>query len=176
MDTISRENNSMLPVGGIIVGGIALLIAAYAAVTVSQLKKTVAEQEPKIAKIETIESAANSGANAALVADRAEKYAKALERQTQSAFNEIGPIIGGLQASVTKLEEAGRKAPVASATKKGAEPVTAAPGEYVIKSGDTGMKIANANGVTIGELTSVNPGVNWSKLAPGQKIKLPAKK
>jgi hypothetical protein len=31
MDTISRENNSMLPMGGVIVGAVALIIGGYAA-------------------------------------------------------------------------------------------------------------------------------------------------
>jgi LysM repeat protein len=37
------------------------------------------------------------------------------------------------------------------------------------------MKIANANGVSIGALQAVNPGVNWNGLKVGQKIKLPKK-
>ena len=37
------------------------------------------------------------------------------------------------------------------------------------------MKIANANGVSLGDLQAVNPGVNWNGLKPGQKLKLPKK-
>jgi uncharacterized protein YoxC len=51
MDTISRENNSMLPVGAIIVGVIALLLGGYAAITLSKVNKTLAEQEGKLAKV-----------------------------------------------------------------------------------------------------------------------------
>jgi LysM repeat protein len=51
----------------------------------------------------------------------------------------------------------------------------AGPGEYVVKSGDTGVKIARANSVAIGDLQAVNPGVNWNSLKVGQKVKLPQK-
>ena len=39
MDTISRENNNMLPVGAVIVGVIALLLAAYSAISLSKQKR-----------------------------------------------------------------------------------------------------------------------------------------
>jgi LysM repeat protein len=173
MDTISRENNSMLPVGGIIVGVIALLLGGYAAITLSKVNKTLAEQDAKLAKIDAIENAANSAAEAA---QAAKKQYSDLRGQTQAGFDQIGPIIGNLQTAVTKLEAAAAKpAPAATGAKKGEKhEVTAGPGEYVVKAGDTGMKIATAKGVTVGDLTAVNPGVNWSKLKPGDKIKLPS--
>ena len=60
--------------------------------------------------------------------------------------------------------------------KKGA-PAVAGPGEYIVKSGDnSGTKIAKNLGVSIQDLQAVNPSVNWSKLAVGQKLKVPAKK
>jgi LysM repeat protein len=81
-----------------------------------------------------------------------------------------------LQVSVNKLEEAAKKpAPAAAAAKKGSEPAVAGPGEYVVKAGDSGMKIATANGVSIADLQAVNPGVNWNRITPGQKLKLPKK-
>ena len=48
-------------------------------------------------------------------------------------------------------------------------------GEYIVKGGDTGMKIATANGVSVADLQAVNPGVNWGGLKVGQKLKLPKK-
>lgn len=179
MDTISRENNSMLPVGAIIVGVIALLLGGYSAITLSKVNKTVAEQEAKLAKIDAIEAAANQAASAS---DRLTKQYNDLRSQTQAGFDQVGPLLGKLQESVTKLEEAAKKpAPAPAAGKKGAdgkkggEPAVAGPGEYVVKPGDSGMKIANANGVSIGALQAVNPGVNWNALKVGQKIKLPKK-
>ena len=45
MDTISRENNSMLPVGAIIVGVIGLLLGGYSAIKLSSVNRTLAENE-----------------------------------------------------------------------------------------------------------------------------------
>lgn len=172
MDTISRENNSMLPVGGIIVGVIALLLGGYAAITLSKVNKTLSEQEAKLARVEAIESAANA---AAAAAEKAGKDVQGLTRSTQDAFNQVGGELGNLRAAVTKLEESAKRPVAAEKSKKGGEAV-AGPNEYVIKSGDTFAKIARAQGVSLGDLTAVNPGIDSSKLKVGQKIKLPAKK
>ncbi len=173
MDTISRENNSMLPVGGIIVGVIALLLGGYAAITLSKVNKTLAEHDAKLARVEAVETAANA---AAASADKAAKDVQGLTRSTQDAFNQVGGELGNLRASVTKLEESAKKPVVAEKGKKGGEAATAGPGEYVIKAGDTFAKIARAQGVSASALSEVNPGVDSSKLKVGQKIKLPAKK
>jgi LysM repeat protein len=171
MDTISRENNSMVPFAGIVVGVLALLVGAYGAIKASSLQKTVVAQEEKVAKIDGIEAQAGS---AQAAADKAARDIVSLNRSTQDAFNTVAQNLGNIQASITKLEEAAKK-PVAVAGKKGGEPVVAGPGEYVIKSGDTGAKIARAQGVSLGDLQAVNPDVNWTKLHVGQKIKLPKK-
>lgn len=165
----------MLPVGGIIVGVIALLLGGYAAINVSKANRTISEQQAKIEKLEGLETRVD---NATAQAGNAEKNVQALTRSTQNAFNDIGPLLGNLQASVNKLEEAAKKpAPApAAAGKKGGEPVVAGPGEYVVKAGDTGVKIAAANGVSLSDLQAVNPGINWGRIAVGQKVKLPAKK
>lgn len=176
MDTISRENNSMLPVGGIIVGVIALLLGGYSAITLSKVNRSIAELQPKVDKIDSLENQVGTAAGAA---EKAGKDVTALARQTQDAFNTVGGELSSLRAGLTKLEEAAKKpAPVAAdkGGKKGGEPVVAGPGEYVVKKGDvSGAAIARANGVSLADLQAVNPGVNWSKLAIGQKLKLPKK-
>lgn len=177
MDTISRENNSMLPVGGIIVGVIALIVGSFAAIKVSSLQKQVAEHETKLQTVDQVKATADS---ASAASDKNTKDLAAFVRSTQDAFNQIGPELGRLRGDITTLQEAAKKpAPVEVAGKKGsakAGPVTAGPDEYVVKPGDTGSKIAKAVGCTSAQLTEVNPGVNFSKLKPGQKIKIPAKK
>ena len=174
MDTISRENNSMLPVGSIIVGVVALLVGIFALVQASKANKLVAEHQAKIDQIDGIQQQA---ANAAAAADKANTNLTKLNQETQNAFNTVSNVIAGLQGSVTKLEEAAKKPAVAATKggKKGGAPVVAGPGEYVVKSGDTGMKIARANGVSLSALETVNPGVNWGRLHVGEKIKLPKK-
>ena len=170
MDTISRENNSMLPVAGVVVGVLSLLIGGYAVIKASTLQKTVAAHEEKVAKIDGIESQLTTVSAAA---DKATRDIASLNRQTQDAFNTVAASLGTIQASITKLEEAQKK-PVAVA--KGSHgPVVAGPDEYVIKGGDTGAKVARAQGIALADLMAVNPNVNWSGLRVGQKIKLPKK-
>jgi LysM repeat protein len=173
MDTISRENNSMLPVGGIIVGVIALLLGGYSAITLSKVNKSLAAHDEKIAKIDGIES--QVGTVSATV-DRVSKDHAALRSSTQDAFNTVGGKLGEFQASILKLEESMKKPVVVAPGKKGSgEPAVAGPGEYIVKSKDTGASIARANGVSLADLTTVNPGVNWSKMKVGDKLKLPKK-
>jgi LysM repeat protein len=172
MDTISRENNSMLPVAGVVVGVLSLLIGGYAVIKASSLQKTVAAHEEKIAKIDGIESQLGSVSAAA---DKSARDVSSLSRTTQDAFNTVAADLGNIHASITKLEES-QKRPAPAAAKGGAkEPAVAGPDEYVIKGGDTGAKIARAQGVSLADLMSVNPGVSWTSLKVGQKIKLPKK-
>lgn len=172
MDTISRENNSMLPVAGVVVGVLSLLIGGYAVIKASTLQKAVAAHEEKISKIDGIESQLGSVSAAA---DKSARDVNSLSRTTQDAFNTVAADLGNIHASITKLEES-QKRPAPAAAKSGSkEPAVAGPDEYVIKGGDTGAKIARAQGVSLGDLMAVNPNVNWNALHVGQKIKLPKK-
>jgi LysM repeat protein len=176
MDTISRENNSILPVAGVVVGVLALLLGGFALVKASGLQKSVAAQDEKLARVDEVQSqvGAVSAAN-----DKNARDIKSLTSTTQDAFNTVSGALGSIQAAITKLEEQRKPAAAAAnGNNKGAAahtPAVAGPGEYVIKSGDTGMKIASANGVSVSDLQAVNQGVNWNGLRPGQKLKLPKK-
>jgi LysM repeat protein len=170
MDTISRENNSMLPVAGVVVGVLSLLVGGYGAIKASSLQKTVAAQEEKVNRIDGLESQVSA---AAASADKAARDVSSLNRSTQDAFNTVAASLGNIQASITKLEES-QKRPAAAA-KGSSGPVVAGPDEYVIKGGDTGAKIARAQGFSLADLQAVNPGVDWTHLKVGQKIKVPKK-
>ena len=168
MDTISRENNSSyLPVAGVLVGVLALIIAGVALVKVSSLGKRVPENLPdQLASLESSSSAA------ATAADKASKDIVQLTRSTQAAFDSIGPEIGNLKASITKLEEAAKaRAAAPKAVGKGGEARPVGPGEYVVKPGDNGMKIVKATGVSLNELETLNPGIDWKHLRIGQTVK-----
>jgi LysM repeat protein len=169
MDTISRESSSSyLPVAGVLVGVLALIVAAAALIKTSSLGKRVPENLPD--QLASIESKAD-GAVAA--SDKANANIAKLQTSVQSAFDSIGPEIGNIKASIQKLEDAA-KARVAApkpGVKAGGEPVAAGPDEYVVKPGDTGTKIAKATGVSVANLEAANPGINWHKLRVGQKIK-----
>jgi LysM repeat protein len=175
MDTISRENNSsMLPVGGIIVGVIGLLLGGFGLMQASKANKAIELIQPKVDKVDGIEAQATAAASSA---DRAAKDIKSLQGSMQGAFDQVGGALTNLQASVTRLEELAKKPVVADkGGKKGEAPAVAGPGEYIVKAGDvSGTRIAAAQGVSIKALQDVNPGVNWSNLKIGQKLKLPKK-
>jgi LysM repeat protein len=44
--------------------------------------------------------------------------------------------------------------------------------EYIVKLGDGGAKIAHEQGITLADLQVLNPGVNWTKLKVGMKIRI----
>ena len=54
------------------------------------------------------------------------------------------------------------------------ETVSFAEGVYTIKPGDSGAKIARANSITLADLQTLNPDVNWTKLKVGQVITVSA--
>jgi len=190
MDTIgSREPNSMLPVGAIIVGVIGLLLGGYSALTIGNVKRTLAEHEGKMARFDQFESQVSTAASAS---EKATRDIGALTRSTQDAFNQVGAELGNLRGAITKLEEAPRARAVATAApaanranaaaasanagaanNAAARPAATASGEYVVKSGDTGVKIAREVGVSLGALQNANPDVNWNRLHVGQKLNLP---
>ena len=172
MDTISRENNSMLPIGGIIVGLVGVILGGLALAQASKANKAVAEHQPKIEKIDGIEASASG---AAASSERAAKEVRELRNSTQEAFNAVGGKLGEFQTSITKLEDAMKKPVVADKGGKKSGPAVAGPGEYIVKAGDGGTKIARTLGVSVQDLQAVNPGVNWSKLKVGDKVKLPKK-
>jgi LysM repeat protein len=173
MDTISRENNSMLPIGAAIVGALGLLLGLYSSVTVSKVKTQVAAQQEKVDKIDDIQATASSASSKA---DAAKASIDSVAKQTQDAFTAVGNSIGTIQAQLTKMEESQKRPAAAHGARGHGEPAVAGPGEYVVKPGDSGRKIARANGCTLSELEAVNPGIDWRRLKVGQKIKLPEKK
>lgn len=183
MDTISRESSpSYLPIAGLIAGLVGLLLGAIALVNAGKANKAAAaaataEQVSALgARIDNAEASADSARS---VADRAASNIGSLRSSTQDAFTAVASEMGKINGEIAKLQEAATRAPQRAANTGGgaaAAPAVAGPNEYVVKSGDTGMKIASANGVSISDLQAVNPGVNWNALKVGQKLKLPAKR
>jgi LysM repeat protein len=170
MDTISRENNSMLPAIGVAVGAVALLLSAYSAINLSKVKTELAAHEDKLAGLPDIASQASA---AAAKADAVNTNLNKIASETQGAFTAVGTEIGNLKGEIAKLEESHKAGPAARGGHGG--PAVAGPGEYVVKPGDTLAKIARGNGVSLSDLQSVNPGVDSKHLKPGQKLKVPQK-
>lgn len=189
MDPISRESSpSYLPIAGLIAGIVGLILGAIALVNSSKANSAAAaaaeQSSSQASRIDGIESTA---ANASAAADRAVSGIASLKSSTQEGFNMVAAEFGKTNGELAKLQEAATRAarPAASGSTasstsgsgaaKTAEPAVAGPGEYVVKAGDTGYKIATANGVSVADLQAVNPGVSWTALKVGQKLKLPKK-
>ncbi len=170
MDTISRENNSLLPAVGVAVGAVALLLAAYSAISLSKVKTTLAAHEEKLAHVDDIASQASAASSKA---DAVKTSLDSVVQQTQKAFTDVASTMGTIQAQVAKIEETRKAGPVGKGGRSG--PAVAGPGEYVVKPGDSMAKIARANHVSLADLRSVNPGVESKSLKIGQKLKLPEK-
>ena len=171
MDTISRENNSMLPLGGVIVGVVALIVGAIAVISLQNVKKQLGDHAEKLSHLDDIAAQATS-ANSKV--DALGTKVDGWIPQVQANFNQVATLYAGVKSDIQKLQDASNR-PSHGKGAKG-EPAVAGPGEYIVKHGDTSGKIARANGVSRSDLLEVNPGVNWSKLHPGQKLKLPEKK
>jgi LysM repeat protein len=184
MDTISRENSSsnILPIVGIAAGVIGVILGLVAFTKVSSVSKEVAALTGSGGKIESLETtvASHQGAidQAKATADRAAGNANGIRSDMSTVVRQIADKITGLETDITALKTPPPKAAKAGAGGEKAEkaPVVAGPDEYIIKAKDSGAAIARAHGVTLGDLQAVNPGVNWTKLKVGDKIKLPAKK
>ena len=170
MDTISsRENSNILPVAGVIIGVIALLLSIIAFVKVNSANGKIAAQEEKLTTLDGQVSTASASA------EKANAGITKLATGTQDAVTKLSEMIGDASGRIAKLEEAQKARPVASAKGGPKEAAVAGPGEYVVKHGDTGASIARANGVSLNDLRTVNPEINWNKLSVGQKVKLPKK-
>ncbi|RRJ96901.1 LysM domain-containing protein [Opitutaceae bacterium TAV4] len=186
MDTISRESNgpSYLPVAAVIVGVIALVLGGVALAKVSSINKQLVAQDDKLARVSEAE---NQAAAAVAAVEQANRKIDTVARDTGKAFGDVANVITEVRGELAKVQElASRRgsapAAAAAANASGAAaatpraPAVAGPDEYIVKSGDTGVKIARGNNVSLSDLQAVNPDVNWNKLHVGQKVKLPAKR
>jgi LysM repeat protein len=179
MDTLSRDSNgsgSVLPLVGVIAGALGLILAIVALVKLSTLQKTVnthGDEIVKVAKIDTIENDLRAATS------KSENDLRGLRQGVQDALNDVGTQIGTLRAQVTKVEEAQKSRPAAAAPggKAAAAPtgVLNPDGTYTIAPGDTFSKIARKFSVRMDAIEAENPGLDPSKLRPGQKIRIPRK-
>jgi LysM repeat protein len=180
MDTLSRDSNSsggVLPLVGVIAGALGLILAIVALVKLSTLQKTVnlqAEEIGKIAKIETLENDLRAATT------KSDNDLRGLRQGVQDALNDVGTQIGSLRAQVTKLEEVQKARPAAAGATKGAAApaptgVLNSDGTYTLAPGDTFSKIARKFSVKMDAIEAENPGLDPTKLRPGQKIRIPRK-
>ena len=104
MDTISRENNSYLPIAGVLVGVLALVLSGVALAKISSAKKEISSQvEPLSLRIDEAEAQAR---NAAASAEKAASGINKLASDTQSAFTQVAQERGNIRGEITKVQEA----------------------------------------------------------------------
>ena len=175
MDTLSRDSNSsgsILPLVGVIAGGLALVLSITALFKLSALQKTVAAHDLEIPKIATLEGEVRS------TAAKSEADVKSLRTGIQSTFDQVGAEIGTINAKIAKIEEA-QKARAAAPGGKGAAGVVTgtvdANGNYIVAAGDTISKIAKKFATKVDAIEAENPGLDPAKLKVGQKVKIPKK-
>jgi LysM repeat protein len=175
MDTLSRDSNgsgSILPLVGVIAGGLALVLSITALFKLSTLQKAVAAHDAEIAKIATLESDVRA------TATKADADVKSLRAGIQTTFDQVGAEIGTINAKIAKIEEAQKARAAAPAGKGGAAAPTGvlnADGTYTIGSGDTLAKVARKFAVKLDAIEAENPGLDPAKLKVGQKIRIPKK-
>ena len=175
MDTISQENNesfSWLPVLALIVGVIAGVLAGVALAKVTNVDKAITAQSALESRINDLEAEVRKTSTSA---EQANKSITKVISDTQKGFNTMGDLFRNLTTEVEDLKTKAVTPPPVVSSSSSSTPAVAGPGEYLVKSGDTGIKIARTLGVSWTDLQSVNPGVNWNKLAIGQPIKVPQK-
>jgi len=173
MDTLSRDSNSsgsILPLVGVIAGGLALVLSIVALVKLSTLQKSVAAHDEAInSKIPALEASVSAAAA------KADTDIKGLRSGIQTALDQVGNEIGTINAKITKMEEAMKKPAPAAKGGAAAAPtgVLNADGTYSIAPGDTISKVARKFAVKVDAIEAENPGLDPAKLRVGQKIRIP---
>ena len=173
MDTISREpSGSPLAIVGVIAGLLALVLSAVALVKVSSSNKQVTDLDAKMTRIDDVDQRLAKVEK--MASDTATSH-RALFNSAQTEMTKLYNSMSSAEERLTKLETSAPRAPAATAATGGGSnaPAAAGPGEYIIKSGDTFTKIAQANGVTVADIEAANPGVSSNRLQIGQKINIP---
>jgi LysM repeat protein len=177
MDTLSRDSNksgSILPLVGVIAGGLALVLAAVALFKLSTIQKSVATQiEEGTAKIASIETEVRNASA------KSESDLRNLGNNIQTTFNSVGTTIGEINAKIAKIEEAQKARAVAPAGKGGAPAAVTgkvdANGNYIVAPGDSLTKIAKKFATSVDRIEAENPGLNAKSMKVGQKVKIPKK-
>jgi len=178
MDTLSRDSNSsgsILPLVGVIAGALGLILAVFALVKQTSIKKEIEDAKTELsAKVTSVESEMRTSVT------NNEAANKRLQDAVQNALNQVGEQIGAMRGQITKLEEAQKARAAAPAGKAGAAGPAAtgvlnADGTYTIGPGDTLAKIARKFAVKMDSLEAENPGLDPTRLKIGQKIRVPKK-
>lgn len=172
MDTISQDNNgpsNYLPVAALIIGLVAGVLAGVALAKAAAANRQLEAQGALGSRIDNLETQVRSAVTAS---EQASQRITKVASDTNNAFNQVGEVINSLRNDLQKTQEP-RPAPTAAAKSSAPAPAAGGSGEYVVRSGDTGSRIARANNIALQDLMAANPGVDWNRLHVGQRLNLP---
>lgn len=176
-DSINSTSETKWP---LIAAVIALTVAALALLFAIKARSDVSKANASLEAAKTELSIVKGEVDAVRLTAAKSSEIAAVDAKVDSfkaeAVGKIDEIIGQISAH-KKILDGIKSAPIKASTTAVANGTStaAAPGEYVVKAGDTPRKIAAANGVAVSDLLKANPGLDPAKLKVGQKIKLPAK-
>ena len=126
---------------------------------------------PKISRPEKHESSQSTGGYAVRNGDNDWNIA-ARNGIKPSALRAANPEINWKNLKIgTRLTIPG--AQVAAVSHKAAEPVKVA-GKYTVRDGDNDWTIASRLGTTPKKIRLANPGVNWTRIRPGDSLAIPS--
>lgn len=181
-----------IPIGlgilGLIVGGLALIIAFVDRGKVSRFTEKVdADIEDVRATVNKTAAGQDAGGNAKEIAELRREL-EALRAQVSASFEsvnanqeELAKTVeslsrrrGGAVASADGNAGAQQRSAGANAGATGS-PAASASGEYKVESGDNFWKIARKFDCKVADIEALNPDVDPARLRVGQKIKVPAK-
>jgi LysM repeat protein len=181
MDTISSENNesfSYLPLLALIIGLIAGVLGGVALAKVSNIDKSLSEQSALVDRIDALETELR---RASTSADQATQRINKVANDTNAAFKQFSDAFGKLRTDFEELQAptstqvTASPSPASSSGGSDGAGADGSAGQYTVKSGDTGSKIARNAGVSLTALLNANPGVDWNRLRVGQVLNIPAR-
>ncbi|MDB4385287.1 LysM peptidoglycan-binding domain-containing protein [Opitutaceae bacterium] len=179
MDTISSDNNesfSYLPILALIVGLIAGVLGGVALAKVSNINQSLSEQSAVADRVDALETelrkTSTSAEQATARINKVASETNAAFKQFSDAFGELRTSVEEMHASPTPVQTTSTSSSEGDSSGASAAPATAA-GQYTVKGGDTGSKIARDAGISLNALLNANPGVNWNRLSVGQALNIP---
>ena len=180
MDTISSDNNdsfSYLPILALIVGLIAGVLGGVALAKVSNINQSLSEQSAVADRVDALETelrkTSTSAEQATARINKVASETNAAFKQFSDAFGELRTSVEEMHASPTAVQTASTSSSEGSSAGGASSAPAAVAGQYTVKGGDTGSKIAREAGISLNALLNANPGVNWNRLSVGQVLNIP---
>lgn len=177
VDSSSKSGaSSMVPLGigllGLVIGAIALFMSFSNSSKITQLNTLADTVAATASKADAAKASADGVAGKV---DQVAASIDGLHSAIQTALNTLQDGITKNASDIAALKNGGSRTAAAGTTKgtTAEPPVGPNGGTHVIVAGEYLSTIAKKYGLTLKELQDANPGVDSTKLHPGQKITIP---